>query len=67
MVIFKYERLGVFCYLCGLLGHTDDLCDKIFDLEEDNGERGWGTYLKTDTRMGGAGRGCGNQIFFNCY
>lgn len=39
---FKYERLGVFCFLCGLLGHNDQLCDHRFTLDNDNGRRNWG-------------------------
>jgi 14-3-3 protein epsilon len=39
-IVFKYEKLGVFCYLCGLLGHTDKNCPKLFDMEHDDGSRG---------------------------
>jgi hypothetical protein len=39
MVQFKYERLGTFCYLCGLIGHSDTQCPKLFEIEEDDGKR----------------------------
>jgi 14-3-3 protein epsilon len=45
-ILFKYEKLGIFCYLCGLLGHTDKNCPKLFDMEHDDGARGWGENLR---------------------
>ncbi|KAK4434729.1 hypothetical protein Salat_0635700 [Sesamum alatum] len=27
VVTFTYERLGNFCYLCGIIGHVDSICD----------------------------------------
>jgi 14-3-3 protein epsilon len=41
-ILFKYEKLGIFCFLCGMLGHTDKSCPKLFDMEIDDGTRGWG-------------------------
>lgn len=38
-VCFKYERLSTFCFLCGLLGHSDKFCAKLFEMEEDDGAR----------------------------
>lgn len=40
---FKYERLVVFCYVCGFLGHTKECCDKLFALEVDGEQRGVGS------------------------
>ncbi|XP_075479012.1 uncharacterized protein At4g02000-like [Primulina tabacum] len=36
IVNFKYERLTQFCFICGLLGHTDRFCEKIFSTPEDD-------------------------------
>jgi hypothetical protein len=49
-VQLKYERLGIFCYYCGLLGHTEDGCNKLFSIDEDNGERQWGPTLRAEQR-----------------
>jgi len=45
-VFFKYEKLGVFCYICGLIGHTDKVCPELFEINSDDGVRGWGPDLK---------------------
>lgn len=61
VVHFKYECIGIFCYLCGLLRHAVQFCVQRFALGEDTGERGWGSFLKAETRRGGVGRGGGNR------
>lgn len=58
MVRFKYERLTTLCFLCGLLGHADISCPKLFHMEEDNGVRGWGPELRVEKRLGGNTGGC---------
>lgn len=57
IVKFKYKKLGTFCFLCGLLGHTDQFCDKLFMLEKDDGSQKWGVELRADLWQGG---GAGN-------
>lgn len=41
-VTFKYERLDVFCCLCGCLGHLEGYCSQLFNMGSDDGSRGWG-------------------------
>jgi len=50
IVNFKYEKLGVFCHRCGLIGHTDKGCPDLFELEADDGVRNWGADLKPVTQ-----------------
>jgi len=49
---FKYERLGTYCFLCGVLGHTDKPCAKLYDVEEDDGVREWSNDLKPESCKG---------------
>lgn len=43
---FKYERLNIFCFICGKLGHTESFCDILFDSSEGEIKREWGPFLK---------------------
>jgi hypothetical protein len=45
-ILFKYEKLGIFCFLCGVLGHMDKDCTKLFDMEQDDGVREWGDNIR---------------------
>jgi 14-3-3 protein epsilon len=50
IVNFKYEKLGVFCFICGLLGHGENRCAVRFSMSEDDGSRAWSKDLRADTR-----------------
>ncbi|XP_019189995.1 PREDICTED: uncharacterized protein At4g02000-like [Ipomoea nil] len=30
-VSFRYERLGTFCFCCGVLGHSDKFCKRVYE------------------------------------
>ncbi|XP_074322969.1 uncharacterized protein LOC141659929 [Apium graveolens] len=56
VITCKYERLGDFCFICGLVSHTERFCRKNIDNRV--GERGndWGAWLRGPLRMA-AGQG----------
>jgi hypothetical protein len=52
-VSFKYERLGVFCYICGIMGHTDSFCPRRLEPGYVEGVQGWGRFLNAGGRTVG--------------
>lgn len=54
-VSFKYERLGVFCYICGVMGHADNFCPKRVEPGFVDGVKGWGKFLTAGWRTIGGG------------
>lgn len=53
MVSFKYERLHIFCFVCGRVGHSERFCEDLFSSDPSNIKREWGVWLKADDRRGG--------------
>ncbi|PNY17922.1 hypothetical protein L195_g014678 [Trifolium pratense] len=52
-VKFKYEKLGIFCFVCGVMGHAENKCEVRFSMEQDDGTRGWSADLRADPRSRG--------------
>lgn len=46
----KYEKLGDFCFLCGLLSHTERFCRKKFEGESSGMVKEWGGWLRAPLR-----------------
>ena len=46
----KYERLGEFCFTCGLVSHTDRFCRISIDRGEEVVEKDWGSCLRAPPR-----------------
>lgn len=46
----KYERLGDFCFVCGLLSHTERFCSKKLGVQQHDSLREWGSWLRAPPR-----------------
>lgn len=47
---FKYERLATFCFVCGLLGHSDRECGVVYANPDKVIDRAYGTWLRAPLR-----------------
>ncbi|MCH96465.1 hypothetical protein A2U01_0017451, partial [Trifolium medium] len=52
-VNFKYEKLGVFCFVCGIMGHSENKCVVRFSMEHNDGRREWSADIRADPRRRG--------------
>lgn len=47
---FKYERLGTFCFVCGILGHSERDCSIVYANPDKIVERAYGVWLRASTK-----------------
>lgn len=33
-ITFKYENVPMFCFICGIIGHSEKFCNTLFDTPE---------------------------------
>jgi 14-3-3 protein epsilon len=52
-VKFRYEKLGTFCFVCGVMGHAENKCEIRFSMEQDDGTRGWSSEIRADSKRQG--------------
>lgn len=46
----KYERLGEFCFIFGLVSHTDRFCRKYYESRVEHTIKEWGAWLRAPAR-----------------
>uniref|UniRef100_A0A803PJ02 CCHC-type domain-containing protein n=1 Tax=Cannabis sativa TaxID=3483 RepID=A0A803PJ02_CANSA len=47
---FKYEHLPTFCFICGIIGHSERFCPKRFDQDFDQLGKPYGLRMKAQMR-----------------
>lgn len=46
VVSCKYERLGDFCFTCGIMSHTERYCSKFLNRDKEEVTKEWGSWLR---------------------
>lgn len=47
---FKYERVPTFCFICGVIGHSEKFCHKLFDEPLETIAKPYGLFMKAPER-----------------
>lgn len=47
---FKYERLGTFCFVCGIIGHSERDCNIVYAHPEKMVEKAYGAWLRAPNK-----------------
>lgn len=49
-VNFKYESIPTFCFICGIFGHSEKFCSKLFEVPEGDIIRPYGSWMRAQFR-----------------
>lgn len=49
-VNFQYEAIPTFCFICGLIGHGERYCERIFESPDEIIEKPYGSWLRAEPR-----------------
>lgn len=49
-ITFKYENVPTFCFICGLIGHSDRFCSRLFDTPEGEIIKPYGSWMRAPLR-----------------
>lgn len=49
-IVFKYENAPTFCFICGILGHSDKFCSRLFDTLEEEIAKPYGVWMRAPLR-----------------
>ncbi|XP_031101918.1 uncharacterized protein LOC116005821 [Ipomoea triloba] len=49
-ILFKYERLTTFCFCCGLIGHSERFCRKVYEQGIEPKDYPYGAWLRAGVR-----------------
>lgn len=49
-VNFKYENVPSFCFICGIVGHTERFCSKLFEVPEEEITKPYGSWMRAPLR-----------------
>jgi len=55
-LVFKYEHLGKFCFICGSIGHTENFCNHKYESNASSGGKKWGPHLHAENKSVGVGK-----------
>lgn len=47
---FKYENVPLFCFICGVLGHGEKICNQLFEKAESEITRPYGVWMRAPLR-----------------
>lgn len=49
-ITFKYENVPTFCFICGIMGHPDKFCGRLFDTPEGDIVKPYGSWMRAPLR-----------------